>query len=278
METAAPASTEAPQAQEPATGQSAEGSETQETQATEQKPASEVTQETKDSEEKHRSRAYRRLDRWRQRAIEAEARLKAFQEVRGTEAPSKPAQEQAGDEPKREQFGSYEEFIEARATWRAEQAAEKKARSVLDETRRKSEQDSAKGEQEKLTRQWNAQIEKARDELEDFDEVCAESEAIVSPRMSEAILESDKGAFIAYYLAKNPGEAERISKLAPSKQAAAIVALEDKVSKPAKQPSKAPEPIAPVGTKSEVEKDPSKMTDAEFAAWRRRQIAQRAKR
>lgn len=276
METAAPASTEAPaQAQTPVTGPSAEGSETQETQSTEQKPASEVTQETKDSEEKHRSRAYRRLDRWRQRAIEAEARLKAFQEVRGESTQSQPAQEQAGDEPKREQFGSYEEFIEARAAWRAEKAADEKVRKLLDERSKNDEQQRSKGEQEKLTRQWNAQVEKARDELEDFDEVCAESEAVVTPKMSEAILESDKGALIAYYLAKNPGEAERISKLAPSKQVAAIVGLEDKVAKPAKQPSKAPEPIKPVGQKAEVEKDPSKMSDAEFAAYRRRQIAQR---
>lgn len=259
----------------PVTGQSAEG-ETQEAPKTEQQPASEVTQEQKaESEEKHRSRAYRRLDRWRQRAIEAEARLKAFQEVRGDAAPSKPAQEQASDEPKRDQFGSYEEFIEARATWRAEKAAEAKAQKVLDENRRNDEQARTKGEHEKLTRAWNTQLEKARDELEDFDEVCAESEAVVTPKMSEAILESDKGALIAYYLAKNPGEAERISKLAPSKQVAAIVALEDKVAKPAKQPSKAPEPIKPVGQKAEVEKDPSKMTDAEFAAWRRRQIAAR---
>jgi len=276
METAAPASTEATQAQAPATGESAEGTQTQTTQTTEQAPASEVAQEEKaESEEKHRSRAYRRLDRWRQRAIEAEARLKAFQEVQGSSTPSKPAQEQASDEPKREQFGSYEEFIEARATWRAEQAAEKKARAVLDEGRKNAEQERSKGEQEKLTRAWNAQVDKARDDIEDFDEVCAESEAVVTPKMSEAILESDKGALIAYYLAKNPGEADRISKLAPSKQVAAIVALEDKVAKPAKQPSKAPEPIKPVGQKAEVEKDPSKMSDAEFNAWRRRQIAAR---
>lgn len=264
------------QAEAPATAPSGEGNETQETHKTEQKPAAEVTQEEKaESEEKHRSRAYRRLDRWRTRAIEAEARLKAFQEVRGTEASAKPAQEPVSDEPKRDQFGSYEEFIEARATWRAEKAAEAKAQKILDENRQKSEQERTKGEHEKLTRAWNAQVEKARDELEDFDEVCAESEAVVTPKMSEAILESDKGAMIAYYLAKNPGEADRISKLAPSKQVAAIVALEDKVTKPAKQPSKAPEPIKPVGQKAEVEKDPAKMTDAEFAKWRQAQIKRR---
>lgn len=276
MDTAAPASTEAnTQAPAPATGQSAEGTQTQETQTTEQVPASEVAQGAKDSEEKHPSRAFRRLDKWRQRAIAAEAEAKLLRELRGGEAPSKPAEAPASDEPKRDQFGTYEEFIEARATWKAEAAAEKKARSVLDESRKSTEQARAKGEQDKLSRQWNAQVDKARDEVEDFDEVCAESEAVVTAKMSEAILESDKGAFIAYYLAKNPGEAERISKLSPSKQVAAIVGLEDKVTKPAKQPSKAPEPIQPVGQKAEVAKDPNKMSDKEFAEWRKKQIAQR---
>lgn len=265
---------EATQAQAPVTGQSAEGVQTQETQTTEQKPAAEVAQETKAGEEKHPSRMYRRLDRWRQRAIEAEARLKAFQEIRGTEAPSKPAEQQVSDEPKRDQFGTYEEFIEARAAWRAEKTAEEKVRKALEENKRNTEQERSKGEQEKFTRAWNAQIEKARDDIEDFDEVCAESEAIVTPKMSEAILESDKGALIAYYLAKNPGEAERISKLPPSKQVAAIVSLEDKVAKPAKQPSKAPEPIAPVGQKgAEVQKDPAQMTDKEYEAYRKKRLA-----
>lgn len=270
MEQAAAVETPVAQAETPVTGQSAEGT-TQETQPTEQKPAPEVTQETKvESEERHPSRAYRRLDKWRQRAIAAEAESKLLRELHGREAPNKQAETPVSDEPKREQFGTYEEFIEARATFKAEKAAETRAQKILDEDKRSTEQERTKGEQDKLTRQWNAQIEKARDDVDDFDEVCAESEATITRPMSGAILESDKGALIAYHLAKNPAEAERISKLSPSKQVAAIVALEDKVSKPAKQPSNAPAPITPVGQKAEVEKDPAKMSQAEFNAWRRK--------
>lgn len=227
-----------------------------------------------EGEEQHRSRAYRRLDRWRTRAIEAEARLKAWQETQG-----KPAErlqpEPGSDAPKREQFDSYEEFIRADAKFYAARAADESARKVLDESKKKDEQQRTQGEHERVSKEWNARVEKARDALEDFDEVCAESEAVVTEPMSKAILESDQGALIAYHLAKNPAEAERISKLSPSKQAAEIVALEAKVAKPVKQPSSAPAPINPVGQKSEVEKDPAKMTDAEFAAMRKRQIAQR---
>lgn len=261
------------QAETPVTGQSTEG-QPQEAQTTEQKPANEVTQETKvETEEKHPSRAYRRMDRWRQRAIEAEAVLKAEREFRQVQ--SKPAETPVSDEPKREQFGTYEEFIEARATFKAEKAADDRVNKRLDEHQKKTEQQRTKGEQEKFSKAWNAQIEKARDQIDDFDEVTAESEAPITAPMAGAIQESDKGALIAYHLAKNSKEAERISKLSPSKQVAAIVALEDKVAQPAKTPSKAPEPITPVGTKVEVEKDPSKMSQSEFNAWRRKSLARK---
>lgn len=251
------------------TGQGAEGT-PQETQQTEQTTAPEVAPEKKDGEE-HRSRQWRRLDRWRTRAIEAETRLKAWQETQQQvrQADQSPAKA-ADDSPQREQFGSYEEFLEARAAWRAEKAAEAKVQKALEDVRKKTDEERTSGDREKIAKAWNAQIEKARDELDDFDEVTAESEAPITQAMSEAIIESEHGARIAYHLAKNPAEAERISKLPKSKQAAEIVKLEEKLAKPPqKQTTKAPDPITPVGQKAEVHKDPAKMTQAQFNEWRR---------
>lgn len=244
----------------------------------EQQVGSEGTEKKVEAEEtpqRRESRRARQLNRERERRIAAETELRLLRESREKEQQAKQPQSPEGAEPSREQFQSYEEFIEARATWRAQKAAAEETRKILEESRKKDTEARSRSEDESRVKEWNAKLDKARDEIEDFDEVCAESEAVVTPAMSTAILESDKGAQIAYFLAKNPDEAERISKLSPSKQAAAIVSLEEKVAKPAKQPSKAPEPINPVGTKVEVEKDPSKMSDAEFNAWRRRQIAQR---
>jgi len=51
-----------------------------------------------------------------------------------------------------------------------------------------------------------------------------------------------------------------------------------KVSQPTvKRVSSAPAPITPVQPKPTAENDPSKMTDAQFADWRRKQIKQRGK-
>lgn len=233
--------------------------------------------ENEETPQKRESRRQRQLNRERERRIAAETEARLIRErLEKLERGAQPKQEAADDAPKREQFQDYESFIEARATWRAEKAAEEKARKILEESRNSDKESRDRETQSKQIQEWNAKLEKARDAVEDFDEVCAESEAIVTPPMASAIQESDHGALIAYHLAKNPAEAERISKLSPSKQAAAIVALEDKVAKPAKQPSKAPEPINPVGKKAEVtEKDPARMTDEEYAAWRRERRARR---
>lgn len=258
----------------PATGPGAEGIQTQNAPQTDQKPASEVAPEKTEGDQ-HRSRQWRRLDRWRQRAIEAETWRKLREEQDRQAAPQQPAaQSQPADAaPVREQFQNYEEFIEARAAWRAEKAAAEKAQKVIEDAKNAEKAERTKGEQQKQAREWNTRLEAARDEIEDFDEVCAESEAPLTEPMSRTLLELDKGAHIAYYLAKNPQEAERISKLSPSRQAAALVALEDKVAKPVKPTTKAPDPINPVGHKAEVEKDISKMTDAEYSAYRKKRIA-----
>ena len=222
--------------------------------------------EAEETPQKRESRRQRQLNRERERRIQAETELRLLREQYQARQPKA---EEASDEPQREKFNSYEEYIEARATWRAEKAAEERARKILEESRKEETESRDKQSQEAKVREWNAKLDKARDEIEDFEEVCADSEAPVTKPMSDAILESDKGPLIAYYLAKNPEEAERISKLSPSKQAAAIVNLEDKVSRPVKQPSKAPDPIRPVGQKAEVGKDPTRMTDEEYSAWRR---------
>ncbi|MHB1326873.1 MAG: hypothetical protein ACYC2K_01605 [Gemmatimonadales bacterium] len=230
--------------------------------------------ETEETPQKRESRRARQLNRERERRIAAETELRIYREQQARQ--QQPKEAPADDSPRREQFDTYEEYIEARATHRAEKAAEERARKVIDESKKGESEAKQRETQERQAREWNARIEKARDAVEDFDEVCSESEAVVTQPMAAAIQESDQGALIAYYLAKNPAEAERISKLSASKQAAAIVGLEEKVAKPTKQLSKAPDPINPVGKKADVaNKDPAKMTDEEYAKWRQERRARR---
>jgi len=234
-------------------------------------PAAEVAapeaEQAKDTEEQHRSRAWRRLDRWRQRAIEAETRLKLSQET-----PKQVEKVRESDEPTRDQFGTYEEFIEARADWKATHAAQR----TLQDAIKRDEQDRVREEQDKSSREWSKRVDTARNDIDDFDEVCSESEAPVTQFMSRAIMDADLGPQIAYYLAQHPEEAEKISTLKPYKQIAAIAALEEKVAKPVKTPSKAPAPITPVSKSASPDSDmPSDKDDT--ATWIRKEKARMEK-
>lgn len=221
------------------------------TEGTEQQREGEEQKEP-ETPEKRESRSRRRFNRERDRRIAAETELRLLKEAQQPpKAEAKAAEKTEIDpnEPKREQFGPYEEFIEARATYRAERAARSTAERILKEASERQGKDQQRESQAKASREWETQLESARDEIEDFDDVLKESEARYSPAMEHAIRESEVGARLTYYLAQHPEESERILKLKPSRQMAEVVKLEEKVSKPAKAPSKAPAPISPVGGK-----------------------------
>jgi hypothetical protein len=93
----------------------------------------------------------------------------------------------------------------------------------------------------------------------------------------EAVLDSDISAQLIHHLGNNPDEAAEFVGLSPAQIGRRLARLEDKLKQGAKEKtSNAPKPLEPVkGQKTE--KAPSEMTDAEFNAWRRRQIAQRGR-
>lgn len=102
--------------------------------------------------------------------------------------------------------------------------------------------------------------------------------AQITNEMAEAIMSSDLGAELAYHLGKNEDIAAQIRQLPPLQQAREIGRLEAKLSATPKPPqvSGAPPPAPKIAAaNASVEKDPKDMTDAEFAKWRRKQIAQR---
>lgn len=259
-------------------------------QTAEQQQGSEASPKQEGEEgERHQSRAARRWNRMRDRAIAAETEARLMRE-RLAQFEGKPQSQQAQQQapaddgsPKREQFGTYEEFIEAKATWKAEQAADARARKIIEDSKKAETERTHQDSQAKQQKEWEKHVDAARDAIDDFEDVCAESEAPVTPAMQAAIFDSgEKGPLIAYHLAKNPAEAERIAKLSPVRQAAAIVALEEKVSKPAKAPSKAPAPINPLGKAGDAESDfdttkPSAAKNLSTEEWIRRDNERLAK-
>lgn len=93
----------------------------------------------------------------------------------------------------------------------------------------------------------------------------------------EAVLDADDPAAVFKHLGDNPDEAEEFVDLTPAQIGRRLAKLEDRLKAGAKkETSAAPKPLKPVATTNAgTEPDPSKMSDKEFAAWRRKQIASR---
>lgn len=92
----------------------------------------------------------------------------------------------------------------------------------------------------------------------------------------EAALATGAPADVLYQLGKNPDEAERIFSLPPVRMAVELGKLASTPKPAAPKPpiSSAPPPIKPLNSKPQaVEKDPEKMSDAEWLEWRETQVA-----
>lgn len=139
---------------------------------------------------------------------------------------SKPAQkaEAAGTElqaPKRADFESYEEYLEARTDFRTDTALQrqmevlKKEQTEAGDTRRKADT------QAQFDKMANQRVAAGRKEYADFDSVVNDAfeEGIIEPNseLFFGLIESDSGHKLAYYLANpaNHAEAERIKALSP---------------------------------------------------------------
>jgi hypothetical protein len=119
-----------------------------------------------------------------------------------------------------------------------------------------------------------------KSEFQDFDQAVANLQMVgMSRDFLEFTAASDAGAKLLHHLGKDLDEAARISALPPVLMARELTKLELKLSQPQPKPvSKAPAPITPIAGSGSTSKDPSEMTDAEFAKWRKSQISQRHSR
>jgi hypothetical protein len=175
--------------------------------------------------------------------------------------PERPQEAQLDGRPQLAQFEKVEDYVEAVADWKLGQ------RERDNQTRQQYQQIHAKTT--KAASVFAEAEAMPGFNREEFDSLP------VSDVVADAILESDVAAKIMAHLTSNPNEAVRINKLSPVRQAAEIGKLEALLAS-APKVSNAPAPIKPIGANSgSSDKDPSQMTDAEFAKWRQSQIKQR---
>lgn len=201
--------------------------------------------------------------RWR----ETERRLEAL------ERPQEPEKELTLPTP--EQHGFDDAKYQAALTEYNKQVARSEAIAVIQAERVREQQ------QQKVQsfRQREAEYMAKNPDYRDIVYGEAFMSVPLSAATAELIAESPDGPAIALHLAKNLELASHLAELPPVQAAREIGRIEARLAKEAEKPkplTNAPPPPPSIeAVEPAVEKDPSKMTDAEFAKWRRRQIAQR---
>lgn len=230
------------------------------------------TAEQPDEEVKLPKGVQKRIDRLTRERYRLQGELEAIrrQQAQQPEPQRQPTQTEGA--PKPEQFQSYEEYLEAKAEWKAEA----KVREVLQRQQESTKQQSQQAERAKLMQAWEQRVDEASAIYDDYDEVALAPDVPVSAPMAEAIQRAEKGADVLYYLGKHRDVAAQIAALDPLSAAVAIGRLEATIARP--QPRKttsAPPPISPVGARAAPVKDPAKMSTDEWLKWRNEQLRKR---
>lgn len=169
-------------------------------------------------------------------------------------------------EPERESYRDEEAYLQAQIEHLAEKRAEEKLsqreRAILAEKSRDA---------------FTERAEKAEERYPDFQTVVGNPALSINEGMAEFISDSDAGPDVAYYLGKNPMKALQIAQMSPFKAARALMEIEKDISsKPQAKPSKAPEPITPVGSRGKSSSSSLPSDEDDIDTWMRKE-AQRTR-
>lgn len=163
--------------------------------------------------------------------------------------------------------------FKTQAEWDAYTQSQIAERAIAKHEGKKTEAQRATQAQQAVERGWQGKVETVIPRLHDYHEVVGNSEVNFEaiPDVFQAILESDLGPDLAYYLAKNPDEAEKMESLSPASRQRYLARIEIKLEAQANEPQrKAPKPTAPAraGGQGIPSSDPAKMSFKEYKAMR----------
>jgi hypothetical protein len=214
--------------------------------------------------------------------------------------------------PKEEDFKTYSEFVEALADWKTDRKLEAREAKSAEERARADAENKGKA----ITDAHAARVDEAKTRYPDWDKAFKglDDNSFTDP-MVVFIFESEKGPDVTHYLATHRDELERIGKLSPVRQVAALSKIEDqfgdagegekprdeeeeeedkpgkkpddddeeeeerKPAKPAPRASKAPPPVKASGGRGAPDDGmPDPKDFAAYAAWSKRQAAKGVKR
>lgn len=227
-----------------------------------------------------KAQAQQEIEYWKQEALKKAQGASGTKESPATDSVQKSSASAAAEgKPKPENFESHADYVEALTDWKTEQK--------LNERDQKLQKQKLEAEQKTQVATYQERVKAFSKTTPDFAEVLADVDGIpVSATVGQIIVSSDNGPELAYELAKNPDEFQRINRLSPLAAAmelgtlkARLLSKQSPESTETKKLTKAPKPIAPVhagkgGSVAKTLDDPN-LTLAEYTRMRREQMKRR---
>ena len=170
-----------------------------------------------------------------------------------------------GPAPKESDFEDYLAFQEAKTAY-------KTAEMLVGRELKKAAQAAQVAQKERndsIVATFQERAEEVKGIVKDWDKVVAAATASPShPWVAEAILTSEKGPHIAYYLSKHPEKVHQLNSLGVPEALKEIGRLEVRLTPSPKKETRAPAPVPAVkGGAKTTDVDPEKLSMSDFAAW-----------
>jgi hypothetical protein len=196
------------------------------------------------TKQREAAREEARLEREQRERLETRVK-----ELEGKVTPQAQApQDDIGEEPTPDQFSDMYEYAKALAEYTADKKMAERDQQDLNR--------KAAAEQEVKFKAWADRVNAAKSNLPDFDDMVQSSEVRVSDPVRDAIIESEHGPQILYYLAENTEIAQKLAGMSLVSAVREIGKIEARYERDAKATvpdvkpvvgkSKAPAPISPL--------------------------------
>jgi hypothetical protein len=216
----------------------------------------------------------RRIEKFNQRLSAKDQEIEYWKRVALQQGAAEPKQEPAAsnEKPKFSDYNDIEAYTEALTDWK------------LGQTLQQVKQQSTA---ERMAQTYEQRLAEFRKEQPDFDEVVSEfveeygQEQI--PEIVAVAMESEVGPRLAYYLAQNVDEVERLQRLPSHRRFLELGKIEDRLlgskqqtqEKPAEAPkiSRAPQPVKSVKGTAKVESYDLRDPSLSYSEWVKRREA-----
>lgn len=238
----------------------------------------ETQDDTQDSDKpaKPRRGFERRIEKMNQRLVQREQEIDYWRSLalKSSQPETVNPAPVPTDRPKFTDFNDIEAYTEALTDWKLNQGLA---------------QIQAQTQIQSITRTYEQRLQDFKQQTPDFDSVMQEFIADYGdeqiPEIVEVAMDSEHGPALAYYLAKNTEEVERLKALPSRRRLLELGKLEDRLAKPvantaepAKKISRAAPPVNPVKGRAPVEVNDLADPTLSYTEWVRRRQAQLKKR